>query len=117
MPKYKDFEIIFEPPYLLKYGTEVEDMTNHDPELLNSVYKEISETLGMDSALEIYRMFKGQQITFPQKFFNPAKIHQLIIKEYDGTNIRMLATQKKPYDASSENLLRNKQGEVFSLLC
>ena len=24
--------------------------------------------------LEIYRMFKGQQISFPMRFFNPARI-------------------------------------------
>ena len=111
MPKYKDFEIMFEPPYLLKYGTEVEDMTNHDPELLNSVYKEISETLGMDSALEIYRMFKGQQITFPQKFFNPAKIHQLIIKEYDGTNIRLLAIKYGYSEKTIRRIIRESSEE------
>ena len=53
---------------------EVKEMAIKDPELLNTVYKEISERLGMDTAMEIYRMFKGQQISFPVRFFNPAKI-------------------------------------------
>ena len=37
-------------------------MAEKDSELLNAVYKEISEKLGMDTAIEIYQMFKGQQI-------------------------------------------------------
>ena len=32
-------------------------MAENSPELLNAVYKEISEKLGMDTAMEIYRMF------------------------------------------------------------
>lgn len=66
-------------------------MEKNDVELLNTVYKEISEKLGMDAALEIYRMFKGQQITFPMRFFNPLRIHQCIVNEYDGTNMKSLA--------------------------
>ena len=68
-------------------------MAENNPELLNSVYKEISEKLGMDTAMEIYRMFKGQQISFPIRFFNSVKIHQIIVQQYDGTNVRMLAVK------------------------
>lgn len=68
-------------------------MAENDPELLNAVYKEVSEKMGMDAAMEIYRMFKGQQISFPTRFFNPAMIRKVIIQEYDGSNVRMLATK------------------------
>ena len=74
-----------------------------DPELLNAVYKEISEQLGMDVAMNIYQMFKGQQICFPVRFFNPAKIQQIIVQEYDGTNIRTLATK---YNYSEKTVRR-----------
>ena len=66
-------------------------MAENDPELLNAVYKEISEKLGMDTAMEIYRMFKGQQISFPMRFFNPARIQKCILQEYNGTNLKTLA--------------------------
>ena len=66
-------------------------MAESNPELLNSVYREISEKLGMDTAMEIYRLFKGQQVTFPMRFFNPIRIQQCILQEYDGTNIKTLA--------------------------
>ncbi len=78
-------------------------MAENDPELLNAVYKEISEKLGMNTAMTIYQMFKGQQISFSTRFFNPAMIQQAIIQEYDGTNIRMLAVK---YNYSEKTIRR-----------
>ena len=89
--KYKDNEILLEKSYSLKSNQEVVQMAVSDPELLNAVYREVSEKMGMDAAMEIYQMFKGQQISFPTRFFNPVKIQQIIVQEYDGTNIRTLA--------------------------
>lgn len=66
-------------------------MAGNDSELLNTVYKEISEKLGMEMAVEIYQMFKGQQISFPMRFFNPRYIRKIIVQEYDGSNIKALA--------------------------
>lgn len=103
MDKHKDNEIFLETKNLLYCSQEVKNMANNDTELLNSVYQEISETMGMDSAIKIHQLFKGQQITFPQRFFNPKKIHQLIVKEYDGTNIRLLAIK---YDYSEKSIRR-----------
>ena len=78
-------------------------MAEGDPELLNTVYREVSEKLGMDTAMEIYRMFKGQQISFPTRFFNSARIQQIIAQEYDGTNVRLLATK---YNYSEKTIRR-----------
>ena len=71
MDKHNDFGIRLENFALLKLSSEVMQMAEQDSELLNAVYKEISEKLGMDTAMEIYQMFKGQQINFPVRFFNP----------------------------------------------
>ena len=81
--KRKDNEIRLENSCLLKLSKEVMRMAVNDPELLNAVYKEVSEKLGMDTAMEIYQMFKGQQITFPMRFFNPARIQKCILQEFD----------------------------------
>lgn len=89
--KYKDFGIIHGPLNLLNLSKEVVQMAQNDPELLNAIYKEISEKLGMDMAMEIYQMFKGQQVSFPMRFFNAACLKRIIAQEYDGTNIKMLA--------------------------
>ena len=78
-------------------------MVQEDVELLNAVYKEISEKMGIDVAMEMYQLFKGQQISFPVRFFNPTRIQQIIVKEYDGTNIRTLALK---YNYSEKTIRR-----------
>jgi Mor family transcriptional regulator len=88
---YKDNGILLEHSVLLDLSHEVTLMAENNPELLNAVYKEISEKMGMDTAMEIYRMFKGQQVSFPMRFFNPVQIQKCILREYDGTNLKMLA--------------------------
>lgn len=87
----KDNEILLESAALLNSDIEVMCMAENNTNLLNAVYKEISESLGMDTAMEIYRMFKGQQVSFPMRFFNPVQIQKCILQEYDGSNVKTLA--------------------------
>ena len=87
-------------------------MAENDPELLNAVYKEVSEKMGMDAAMEIYRMFKGQQISFPIRFFNPVRIQQIIVQEYDGTNIRTLATKYGYSEKTIRRIIRESVSET-----
>ena len=103
MDKHKDNGIRLEKCRLLKLSQEVMRMAENDSDLLNAIYREISEKLGMDTAMEIYQMFKGQQINFPVRFFNPARIQQIIVKEYDGTNVRTLAIK---YNYSEKTVRR-----------
>ena len=103
MDKHKDFGIRLVKSNLVEFSAEVIHMAEQDSELLNAVYKEVSEKLGMDTAMEIYQMFKGQQINFPVRFFNPTRIQQIIVKEYDGTNIRTLAIK---YNYSEKTIRR-----------
>ena len=103
MDKHNDFGIRLENLALVELSSEVIRMAEKDSELLNAVYKEISEKLGMDTAMEIYQMFKGQQINFPVRFFNPTRIQQIIVKEYDGTNSRTLAIK---YNYSEKTIRR-----------
>lgn len=91
--KYKDNGIILGQANLLNLPKGVVQMARKDPELLNSVYKEISEKLGMDTAMDIYQLFKGQQVTFPMRFFNVECIREIIAQEYDGTNVKKLAVK------------------------
>ena len=103
MDKHKENGILLEKSDLLRLPKGVISMAEGSPELLNNVYREVSEKLGMDTAIEIYRMFKGQQISFPVRFFNPAMIQQSIIEEYDGTNVGLLAIK---YDYSEKTIRR-----------
>ena len=100
---YKDNEILLEKGNLLDSVTEVIHMAEEHSELLNTVYREIGEKLGMDTAMEIYRMFKGQQVSFPMRFFNPVQIQKCILREYDGTNIKTLAVK---YSYSEKTIRR-----------
>ena len=109
--KCKDNEILLENRNPLKLSKEVMRMAENDPELLNAIYKEVSEKLGMDTAMEIYRMFKGQQISFPVRFFNPVRIQRNIVQEYDGTNIRMLAIKYGYSEKTVRRIIRDSVKE------
>ena len=111
MDKCKDNGILLAKQHPLKLSKEVMRMAVNDPELLNAVYKEISEKLGMDTAMSIYQMFKGQQISFPVRFFNPEKIKQIIVQEYDGTNIRTLAIKYNYSEKSVRRIIKESLGE------
>ena len=108
MDKCVDFEIRHEISNLLNLPKEVLRMAEQDSELLNSVYKEISEKLGMDTAMELYQMFKGQQINFPVRFFNPTQIQKIIIREYDGTNVRTLAVKFNYSEKTIRRIIKEK---------
>ena len=101
--KYKDNEILLAKMAVLHLSKGGVRMAEQNSELLNEVYREISDRLGMNVAMTIYEMFKGQQISFPVRFFNPARIQQTIVEEYDGTNVRMLAIK---YNYSEKTVRR-----------
>lgn len=107
MDKHKEDGIILEQSDLLKYGNGVIRMAENETELLNTVYKEIADNFGMDIAMDIYKMFKGQQITFPVRFFNPTRIQRIIIQEYDGTNIKTLATKYNYSEKTVRRIIRD----------
>lgn len=90
---------------------EVVQMNENESELLNDVYREISEKLGLDAAIEVYRMFKGQQITFPVHLFNSKRIQKEIIKEYDGSNINMLAKKYGYSEKTIRRIIKDSVGE------
>ncbi len=74
-----------------------------ESKLYNTVYKEISEIVGLDATLKIYLRFKGQQVNFPVRLYNPQVIQQNVIKEFDGTNVTELAHK---YDYSERTIRR-----------
>ena len=88
MDKRKENEILFGQKFSIILSQEMVQMVEREVELLNTVYKDISERLGLDIAVEIHRMYRGQQISFPIRLLNPTVIKQKVIQEYDGTNAK-----------------------------
>ena len=78
-------------------------MDKSEADLFNEIYREICSVIGLDAAISIYQLYKGQQITFPIHLFNAKRIQTSIIKEYDGANIRELA---KKYGYSEKTVRR-----------
>lgn len=64
-----------------------------ESEYLNGVYNEIANALGIEAAMTLYSIYRGQQITFPVNFFTTEFIARRIVAEYDGKNVRQLATK------------------------
>lgn len=86
MDKHKNFEILLEQSGLVKYFNEV---------------------IGMAEKTT----YKGQQITFPMRFFNPARIQRIIIQEYDGTNIKALDIKYNYSEKTVRRIIRDSVEE------
>ena len=99
--KHKELGILLEHSALLKLSKEAMRMAENDPELLNAVYKEVSEKLGMDVAMEIYRMFKGQQISFPMLSLTGKEVRNSV--EQAPTTNKATSTSEVKTAAGSED--------------
>lgn len=62
-------------------------------EYLNGAYNDIANLLGIDAVLKLHAAYRGQQITFPVQLFTKEFIASQIINEYDGYNVKQLATK------------------------
>ena len=60
-------------------------------EYLNGLYQDIANIIGLDSTIQIFAQFKGQQVTFPVKLFSKEYISDQIVSEFDGNNVKLLA--------------------------
>ena len=71
------------------------DMTTNEIESqdLNGAYSEIASLLGVEAATILHSEYRGQQITFPVHFFTNEFIAEQVMNEYDGKNIKQLATK------------------------
>ena len=63
------------------------------PTQLNGAYAEIAAILGVDLGGRRISKKRGRQISFPVELLNREYIFEQIINEYDGTNVRELATK------------------------
>ena len=83
---------------LIKRGDE--KLLGNDLSGLNDVYREIADEIGIENTINIYNLFHGTQISFPNRLFSKEYTHQAILKEYNGKNVLQLA-QKYNYSERS----------------
>ena len=74
----------------IRMNTTVEKLK---PEHLNGAYAEIASLLGVEAALKLHNRYRGTQVSFPVELLCRDYIFEQIKNEYDGTNIRELATK------------------------
>ncbi len=72
--------------------------TNMEPSEIESenlcgIYRDIANLLGVEAAIKIHSAYRGTQVTFPVNLVTKDFIADKIIREYDGTNIKKLASK------------------------
>lgn len=100
--KCKENGILHFPEEIVGYHIEVGDLKK-EASCYNSIYKELAEIVGVDATLKIYLIFKGQQITFPVRLYSPDSIKEIVIREFDGGNLKELA---RKYGYSEKTIRR-----------
>lgn len=69
------------------------DVSNIKCEYLNGAYSELANLLGIEAVLKIHSAYRGQQITFPVQLLSKEFLKKQIVDEYNGYNIKQLATK------------------------
>ena len=104
MDIYKDNGILLMKSDLVKYFQEVMTVgENSSKDIFNAIYNDISETFGVDVAIQMYQTYKGMQISFPTRLFNPDYVKSQVPIEYNGKNTKQLA---KKYGYSEKTIRR-----------
>lgn len=69
------------------------DCKNVKNEALGGIYRELATLVGIDNTLKIHANYRGQQVTFPVELYSKEYIATQIAREYDGRNVKQLATK------------------------
>ena len=83
-------------------------MSKNSKPVLNGVYEAISELIGFDNTVEIYKHFAGSQVNFPTRLFSKEFVLQEAIRNYDGTSasINKIAVKYKYSERTIRKLLQ-----------
>lgn len=77
---------------------------------LNDEHREIAEIIGIKNLLTLSEYLGGMQFYIPKKDkLTKNTIYKAIMKEFDGTNIKKLASK---YDVSESTVYRIIKGQV-----
>lgn len=88
------------------------DISGIKCEYLNGAYNEFANLLGIEAVLKIHSEYRGQQITFPVHLFSKDFLRMQIVKEYNGYNIKQLATKYGYSEKWIREILKNHSENV-----
>ena len=74
---------------------------------LNDIYKELAEEIGIENTWKVYNIFKGTQISFPVSMYSSDYLHNKIINEFNGKNIKELAKKYGYSERTIRRIIRN----------
>ena len=76
---------------------------------LAHIYGELAELIGTEAALKIHATYRGQQINFPVNLFTKEFVQEQILREYDGTNVKQLASKFGYSEKWIRTILKTKE--------
>ena len=82
-----------------------------DAESFAGIYREIARALGVEVTIEMYNLFRGQQVIFPQRLYNQAFVATYVKENYDGHNIRELSYMFNYSDRRIRQIIRQIRHE------
>ena len=74
----------------------------------NHIYRELAELLGVEAVLKIHTAYRGQQINFPVNLFTREYVQEQIKLEYNGKNIKQLASKFGYSEKWIRAIIKNK---------
>lgn len=83
--------------------------TKVDVEALHVFYRGISELIGIEGMLKIYKQYRGMQITIPIHLYDRQLAAKHVIQRYDGHNSYELANQYGYSQRWVDKTIKSKQ--------
>ena len=86
-----------------------EDEKKIEQRALAPVYDEIANYINLDTAKKLHQLFKGQQVTFPIRFYAPDSVAEIVKKEFiEGKTVKELS---RKYDYTERRIRQIVKGE------
>lgn len=80
-----------------------------EPDDLQENHREIANVVGFDNLIKLIEHFGGNSIYIPQKYeLYRFKLYATILEQYDGTNIKRLATDYGVSEKTVYTIVKNK---------
>ena len=53
------------------------------------IYNQLIELIGEEGTRRVFQTFRGQQVTFPKRFYKSEYVMKEVRRRYDGTNLHI----------------------------